>query len=72
MVREWTGVYKQPPLLDKHLTKILISSSVSQMAISETSCKLPPPVSNHLTKILIGSSVSEIAISETSLSYHLP
>ena len=44
----------------------MIGSSVSQIAISETSHKWPPPVSDHLTKNLIGSSVSQIAISETS------
>ena len=49
-----------------HLTKIPIGSSVSQIAISETSRKRPPPVSDHLIKIPIGSSASYIAISETS------
>ena len=48
------------------LTKILIGSSVSQIAISESSSKRPPPISDHLTKIPISSSVSQIAISETS------
>ena len=52
--------------LSDHLTKIPIGSSVSQIAISETSHKRPPLLSDHLTKILIGSSVSQIAISETS------
>ena len=48
-----------------HLTKIPIPSSVSQIAISETSRKRLPLSSDHLTKIPIGSSVSQIAISET-------
>ena len=39
---------------------------MSQLTISETSCKRPPLLSDHLTKILIGSSVSQIAIRETS------
>ena len=51
--------------LSNHLTKILINSFSSQIAISETSRKRPPLISDHLTKILIGSSVSQIAISET-------
>ena len=34
--------YEQPPLLSNHLTKIPIVSSVSQIAISETSRKRPP------------------------------
>ena len=33
---------ERPPLLSDHLTKILIGSSVSQISISETSCKQPP------------------------------
>ena len=33
---------ERPPLLSDHLTKILIGSSISQIAISETSCKRPP------------------------------
>ena len=33
---------EQPPLLSDHLTKILIGSSVGQIAISETSRKRPP------------------------------
>ena len=49
-----------------HLTKIPIGSSVSQIAISETSRKRPPLLSDHLTKVLIGSSVSQIAVRETS------
>ena len=39
---------ERPPLLSDHLTKILIGSSISQIAISETSCKQPPPVIEHL------------------------
>ena len=35
--------------LSNHLTKIPIGSSVSQTAISKTSCKRPPPVSDHLS-----------------------
>ena len=38
-----------PPLVSNHLTKILICSSVSQIAISETSRKWPPPVGDHLS-----------------------
>ena len=49
-----------------HLTKILTGSYISQIAISETSCKQPPLLIDHLTKILTGSSISQIAISETS------
>ena len=54
---------EQPHLVSDHLTNIPIGSSISQIAISETSCKRPPLLSDHLTKILIGSSVSQIAIS---------
>ena len=39
-----TTCHKRP--LSNHLTKIWIGSSVSQIAMSETSCKRPPPVSN--------------------------
>ena len=56
----------EKPRLLNDLTKIMIGSSVSQIAISETSHKWRPPVRDHLTKNLIGSSVSQIAISETS------
>ena len=38
---QW-NVPERPPLLSDHLTKIPIGSSVSQIAISETSCKRPP------------------------------
>ena len=38
----------EPPLLSNHLTKILIGSSVSQIAISESSRKRPPPPSVKL------------------------
>ena len=49
--REWHSILQRiklqrnlperPPLSD-HLTKLPIGSSVSQIAISETSCKRPP------------------------------
>ena len=39
---------ERPPLLSR-LTKILIGSSVSQIAISESSHKRPPPLSDHLS-----------------------
>ena len=64
-VVQW-NLPERPPLISDHLTKILIGSSTSQIAISETSCMWPPLISDHLTKILIGSSTSQIAISETS------
>ena len=57
---------ERPPLLSEDLTKVLIGSSFSQIAISETSHKWPPLLSDHLTKILIGSSIGQIAISGTS------
>ena len=62
---------EQLPLLSDHLSKIPIGSSVSQIAISETSCKCPPLLSDHLSKILIGSSVSQIAIVKLPISDHL-
>ena len=40
---------ERPPLLSDHLIKISIGSSVSQIAISETSSKRPPPLSDHLS-----------------------
>ena len=38
-----TSSLKRPALLSEHLAKIPIASSVSQIAISETSRKRPPP-----------------------------
>ena len=61
ILTQW-NLPERPPLLSDHQ----IGSSVSQIAISETSRKRPPLLSDHLTKIPIGSSVSQIAISETS------
>ena len=75
MVLQWNLTERPPPPSVKLLlvklpvsnqTKIPIGSSVSQIAIRETSRKQPPLLSNHPTKIPIGSSVSQIAIRETS------
>ena len=41
--------YSAVSCLSNQLTQILIGSSISQIAISETSCKQPPPVSDHLS-----------------------
>ena len=38
------------PLLSDHLTKIPISSCISQIAISDSSHKQPPPISDHAPK----------------------
>ena len=40
---------KRPLLLSDHLTKVRIGSSLSQIAIIESSRKRPPPVSDHLS-----------------------
>ena len=47
-IAQW-NLPEQPPLVSNHLTQIWIGSSVSQIAISETSRKRPPPISNHLS-----------------------
>ena len=47
-IAQW-NLPEQPPLVSNHLTQIWIGSSVSQIAISETSHKRPPPISNHLS-----------------------
>ena len=47
-----------PPLLSHHLlTKTPIGSSLSQIAISETSHKWPPPISDHGRLWELGSTV---------------
>ena len=48
MAVQW-NLPEQPPLLRDHLTKILISSSISQIAISETCHKQLSPLSDHLS-----------------------
>ena len=45
----WYGSCYSGTCLSDHLTKIPIGSSVSQIAISETSRKRPPPLSDHLS-----------------------
>ena len=40
-----------PPLVSDHLTKILIGSSISKIAISETSSKQPPPLTWGLREV---------------------
>ena len=44
-----TTPLKRPLLLSDHLTKVPIGSSLSQIAIIESSRKRPPPVSDHLS-----------------------
>ena len=47
---QWNLPERPPPISD-HLTKILIGSSISQIAIGETSHTQPPPSSDHLSLI---------------------
>ena len=60
-----------PPLLSDHLTKIQIGSSISQIAISETSHKQPPPVSDHLS-LIKGGRLLEVPLYSIVLFFKIP